>query len=58
MKSKIGRNPLRRWMGLFIDKMVGNEFEKGLININKLAAKGELVVTAPPVEADSISLIK
>ncbi len=58
MKSTIGRNPLHRWMGLFMNKIVGNEFEKGLININKLAAKGELVVTAPALAADSTSPTK
>lgn len=53
MKSKMGYNPLHRWMGLFMDKMVGNEFEKGLANINKLAATGELVSPA-----DSIPVAK
>jgi hypothetical protein len=25
-----GLNPFRRWMGLFMDKMIGPDFEKGL----------------------------
>jgi uncharacterized membrane protein len=51
MQSNMGANPLYRWGGLFMDKMVGSEFEKSLANINALAAKGELnaPVANPPV---------
>jgi hypothetical protein len=42
-QSSMGNNPLYRWMGLFMDKIVGGEFEKGLANISSLAAKGELI---------------
>jgi Polyketide cyclase / dehydrase and lipid transport len=53
-QSNMGNNPLYRWMGLFMDKMVGGEFEKGLANINGLASKGELA--APPVMAPTDSI--
>jgi uncharacterized protein YndB with AHSA1/START domain len=42
MNSSMGNNPLYRWMGLFMDKMAGPQFETGLGNISKLADKGEL----------------
>jgi len=32
----VGFNPLARWMGLLMDKYVGNDFEAGLINLNVL----------------------
>jgi carbon monoxide dehydrogenase subunit G len=58
MKSKMSGNPLHRWMGLFMDKMVGNEFEKGLANINKLARTGELALPSISAQTDSIPLAK
>jgi hypothetical protein len=33
-------NPLFRWFGLFIEKMIGPDFEKGLANMKKLAEVG------------------
>jgi effector-binding domain-containing protein len=38
MESDLGNNPVSRWFGLFMDKMVGNDFEKGLSNLDKLTA--------------------
>ena len=35
--GNLGLNPLFRWFGLFIDKMLGPDFEKGLANLKKLA---------------------
>lgn len=42
MQSSSGNNPFYRWMGLFMNNMVGSEFEKSFVNINQLAAKGEI----------------
>jgi uncharacterized protein YndB with AHSA1/START domain len=38
MDADMGNNPVARWMGiLVIDKMIGDEFNKGLVNLKKLA---------------------
>ena len=37
MKGDAGMNPVFRWFGLFMDKMVGPDFEGGLKNLKKLA---------------------
>ncbi|MFY9511074.1 MAG: SRPBCC family protein [Rubrivivax sp.] len=37
MNGDIGKNPLFRWMGLFADRMVGQDFEAGLTNLKALA---------------------
>jgi len=36
MESDLGNNPVSRWFGLFIDKMVGKDFEKGLSNLQQV----------------------
>lgn len=33
----LGMNPMFRWFGVFIDGMIGPDFEKGLANMKKLA---------------------
>lgn len=35
----LGMNPLNRWFGLFLDRMIGPDFERGLANMKKLAEK-------------------
>lgn len=40
MKGSMGGNPLMRWMGLAMDRMVGPDFEGGLANLKTLAEKG------------------
>jgi len=35
----LGMNPMNRWVGLFLDKMIGPDFERGLANIKKLTEK-------------------
>jgi uncharacterized protein YndB with AHSA1/START domain len=40
MNGNMGGNPLYRWMALFMDKMVGPDFEAGLANLKALAEKG------------------
>ena len=37
MKGDAGMNPMFRWFGLFMDKMVGPDFDAGLKNLKKLA---------------------
>lgn len=33
----LGMNPMFRWFGLFLDRMIGPDFEKGLANLKRLA---------------------
>lgn len=35
----LGMNPLNRWFGLFLDKLIGPDFEKGLANLKRLVEK-------------------
>jgi hypothetical protein len=35
----LGMNPINRWFGLFLDKLIGPDFERGLTNLRKLAEK-------------------
>lgn len=35
----LGMNPINRWFGLFLDKLIGTDFEKGLANLKKLLEK-------------------
>jgi len=35
----LGMNPMNRWFGLFLDKLLGKDFERGLANLKKLAEK-------------------
>jgi uncharacterized protein YndB with AHSA1/START domain len=37
MSGDSGMNPLGRWFGLFMDRLVGPDFEAGLMNLKKLA---------------------
>ena len=37
MNGDAGMNPIVRWLGLFMDKMVGPDFEAGLTHLKKLA---------------------
>ena len=39
MDGDMGRNPLMRWMGLAMDRMVGPDFEGGLAHLKELAEK-------------------
>lgn len=43
MDTDMGNNPVARYFGLFMDKLLGKDFEKGLQNI-------QVVVTSIPVE--------
>ncbi len=37
MSGDAGMNPLNRWFGFFMDRLVGPDFEAGLANLKKLA---------------------
>jgi uncharacterized protein YndB with AHSA1/START domain len=37
MDGDMGRNPLMRWMGLLMDRMVGPDFDAGLANLKSRA---------------------
>ena len=38
-EGDLGNNPMMRWMGLAMDKMVGNDFAAGLANLRALATR-------------------
>jgi hypothetical protein len=38
-EGDLGNNPMMRWMGLAMDRMVGNDFATGLANLKVLATK-------------------
>lgn len=42
LESELGNNPVTRWFGLFIDKLVGPDFESGLSNLKQLIEKTQL----------------
>lgn len=35
----LGMNPVNRWFGLFLDRMIGPDFERGLSNLKTLVEK-------------------
>jgi Polyketide cyclase / dehydrase and lipid transport len=37
MDSDNGLNPISRWFGVFMDKMLGSDFEKGLASLKKIS---------------------
>lgn len=39
MDADMGNNPLGRWMGLFMDRMVGKDFQKGLDSIKSISER-------------------
>ena len=38
-EGDLGMNPMNRWVGLFLDKLIGKDFETGLVNLKKLVEK-------------------
>ncbi len=38
-ETDAGMNPIMRWMGLLMDKMVGSEYEKGLADLKQMSEK-------------------
>jgi uncharacterized protein YndB with AHSA1/START domain len=39
-EGDMGSNPINRWFGLFMDRLVGPDFAAGLANLKKLAEAG------------------
>jgi effector-binding domain-containing protein len=39
MNSDMGINPIGRWFGLFMDKMIGPDYEKGLLAIKEISER-------------------
>ena len=39
MDADMGNNPIGRWMGLFMNKLVGKDFEKGLDSIKNISER-------------------
>jgi hypothetical protein len=37
IEGDLGRNPVNRWFGLFMDKMLGPDFEGGLANLKRIS---------------------
>jgi hypothetical protein len=35
----LGMNPVNRWFGLFLDKLIGTDFERGLANLKQIVEK-------------------
>lgn len=42
MDSDMGMNPMGRWFGLFMDGMIGKDYEKGLAKIKEVSEKSPL----------------
>lgn len=39
MEGDLGRNPVNRWFGLFMDRMIGPDFDGGLANLKQISEK-------------------
>lgn len=37
----LGMNPVHRWFGVFLDKIIGPDFERGLANLKRIAETGK-----------------
>jgi hypothetical protein len=37
MEGDLGHNPVKRWFGLFMDRMIGPDFEGGLANLKRIS---------------------
>jgi Polyketide cyclase / dehydrase and lipid transport len=55
LDADVGRNPLGRYMGLFMDKMVGPDYERGLKQLRELVEKAPPADSAQPASAASTS---
>jgi hypothetical protein len=40
MEGDLGRSPINRWFGLFMDKLIGPDFDAGLANLKRLSEAG------------------
>jgi len=60
LDTDLGWNPVSRYFGLFFDRMIGPDFEKGLVNLKALAEKQPKVdltgLSAEVVEVKSVPI--
>lgn len=49
INTELGHNPLARWFGLFLDKMIGPDFENGLGQLKTKMENGTLSPMVPKV---------
>lgn len=47
MESELSHNPVNRWFGLFLDKMIGPDFENGLSQLKTKIENGSLHLQQP-----------
>jgi effector-binding domain-containing protein len=52
MHSELSHNPINRWFGLFLDKMVGPDFEKGLASLKQNIENGTLKTQQPIIRLE------
>jgi len=55
LDADVGNNPIGRYMGLFMDRMVGPDYERGLRQLKELAEKSPPPDAAQPASAASTS---
>lgn len=55
LDANVGDNPIGRYMGLLVDKMVGPDYERGLASLKTLAEKTPAADAAQPTSAPSTS---
>ncbi len=55
LNADLGHNPLSRWFGLFFDKMMGPDFEKGLAQLKQKIESGELKLQEPKMTLEEIN---
>jgi len=55
LDANLGNNPIGRYMGLFMDKMVGPDYERGLAQLKALAEKAPAADAAQPASAPTTS---
>lgn len=58
MESDMGHNPIAKYFGLFMDKMVGPDFDKGLQSMNEEAMKASVAAAAPAATAPAAEKYK
>jgi effector-binding domain-containing protein/uncharacterized protein YndB with AHSA1/START domain len=63
MDSDMGKGPIGRYFGLFMDKMIGKDYERGLASLKKMAEGlpktdfADLVVVPGSVEAVTVAYV-
>lgn len=55
MNSDLSHNPINRWFGLFFDRMIGPDFEKGLAALKSNIESGHLKTQQPTMTLERVS---